>query len=177
MLANVPGYINVSFEGVTVNSKHKILYTVSKGEHSMFFTWSALGSNVHVTDAEVTDALKVCAAAKEMFNAKIASLPVDNAAVCVATKVADALVENAIVSRDPAHCVDLLSKDLANTKVVGGVLKEAKEVYSLVKRDRIDSIRSDSIAEGRTDYAIAAKHHAKTRMNFVHEHVRSAAEQ
>ena len=71
------------------------------------------------------------------------SLPVDNAAVNVATKVAAILKiegEKIIVFRNTAHCVDRLSKDLAKTAVVSGVLKEAKEVYSFCKKDCIDSV-------------------------------------
>ena len=54
----------------------------------MFFKWSDLGSNVHVTDAEVDDACNVCNQIKLAFNTKIASISVDNAASKVANHVA-----------------------------------------------------------------------------------------
>ncbi len=37
----------------------------------------------------------------------------------------------ALPLHDPAHCIDLLSNDLANTSVVCSVLGEAKEVFEL----------------------------------------------
>jgi hypothetical protein len=68
------------------------------------------------------------------FNTKIASISVDNAASKVAGHVAKKLnadSDPALPLRDPAHCIDLLSKDLAKTSVVRSVLAEAKEVFEL----------------------------------------------
>ena len=39
----LPGMLGVVFDGVTVSKKCKTLYTVSKGEMSMFWTWQDLG--------------------------------------------------------------------------------------------------------------------------------------
>ncbi len=47
---------------------------MSKGAVSLFFKWSDLGSNVHVTDAEVDDAYNVCNQIKLAFNTKAASI-------------------------------------------------------------------------------------------------------
>ena len=180
MMSTVPGLINIAFDGATVNGKQKIVYTVSKGSVSVFHQWSSLGSDVHVTEAEVEDAKKVCDNARKLFECDIASLPVDNAAVNVASKVVELLNlegQKTIVSRDPAHCIDLLSKDIAKTSVVVGVLQEAKEVFSFCKKDRIDSIRRESIEADLIEPEVTVKHHSETRMNFVHEHVRTAAKQ
>ena len=98
----------------------------------MLYTYSSQGSNVHNSSPRVLDALRVCEDAKALLNSKIVSIPVDNAAVSVATQVSAGFEENAILSRDPAHCVNLLSKDLAKTKVVSKILQETKEVYNLV---------------------------------------------
>ena len=43
MFSLLPGMLGVAFDGVTVNKKCKTLYTVSKGEMSMFWTWQDLG--------------------------------------------------------------------------------------------------------------------------------------
>jgi hypothetical protein len=109
---------------------------VSKGAISIFFKWSDLGSNVHVTDAEVDDAHTVCTQIKSAFDTKIASISVDNAACKVAesvTKKLQADGDPALPLRDPVHCIDLLSKDLTNTSVVCSVLGEAKEVFELCR--------------------------------------------
>ena len=39
----IPGMLGVAFDGVTANKQCKTLYTVSKGELSMFWTWQDLG--------------------------------------------------------------------------------------------------------------------------------------
>ena len=39
----IPGMLGVAFDGVTVNKKCKTLYTISKEEISMFWTWQDLG--------------------------------------------------------------------------------------------------------------------------------------
>jgi len=107
----------------------------------MFVKWSDLGSDVHVTEAEVGDAYNVCNQIKSAFSTKIASISVDNAASKVAERVAKKLNADgdpALPLRDPAHCIDLLSKDLAKTSVVRSVLAEAKEVFELCRTNRID---------------------------------------
>ncbi len=100
----------------------------------MFFKWSDLGSNVHVTDAKVDDAYVICNQIKSAFETKIVSISVDNGAGEVAESVAKKLQADgdpALPLHDPAHCIDLLPKDLANTSVVCSVLGEAKEVFDL----------------------------------------------
>ncbi len=143
------------FDGVTVNRKSKvrwlltssydlvhyfsqsffqILYTVTKGAISLFFKWSNLGSNVHVTNAKVDDAYSICKQIKFTFDTKIASISVENAACKVAESVAKNLQADgdpALPLHDPTHCIDLLSKNLMNTSVVCSVLGEAKEVFEL----------------------------------------------
>jgi hypothetical protein len=57
----------------------------------MFFKWSNLGSNAHVTDAdaEVDDAYGICNQIKTAFDTKIASISVDNAAGKATESVAE----------------------------------------------------------------------------------------
>ena len=107
---------------------------MSKGAVSLFYKWTDLGSDVHATDAEVDNAYDVCNQIKVAFNTKIASISVDNAASKVAERVSQKLNadgDSTLPLHDPAHCIDLLSKDLANTSVVCSVLGEAKEVFEL----------------------------------------------
>ncbi len=67
------------------------LYSVSKGAVSLFLKWTDLGSDVHVTAAEVDDTYDVCNQTKVAFNTKIASISVDNSASKVAERVAQKL--------------------------------------------------------------------------------------
>ncbi len=61
---------------------------MSKGAISMFFKWSNLGSNVHITDAKVDDSYGICKQIKSPFDTKIASLSDDNAACKIEESVA-----------------------------------------------------------------------------------------
>ena len=72
------------------------------------------------------DALKICKDAMQKYSVPIASIPVDNAARHVAAEVTEILMKDhgivVVVSRDPAHCVDLLSKDLMQTMAMKRIL-------------------------------------------------------
>ncbi len=112
----------------------QILYAVLKGAVSMFFKWSDLGSNVHITNAEVDDAYRICNQIKSAFDTKIASISVDNGAGKVEESVAKKVKADGdptLPLCDPPHCIELLSKNLTNTSVVHSVLGEVKEVLDL----------------------------------------------
>jgi hypothetical protein len=109
---------------------------VSKSAVFLFFKWSDLGSNIHVTDAEMDDAYNVCNQIKLALNKKINSISVDNAASKVANCVAKKLNPDGDATLplcNPAYCIDLLSKDLAKSSVVRTVLAEAKEVFDFCR--------------------------------------------
>ncbi len=94
---------------------------MSKGAVSLFFKWSDLGSDVQVTNAKVGDAYNVCNQIKSAFNTKIAIISVDNAALKVAecvVKKLNADGDPVLPLRNPAHCINLLSKHLAKSSVV-----------------------------------------------------------
>jgi hypothetical protein len=146
----------------------QIVYTYRKGPFCIFLTWNDLGSTKHSTSAEIQDAINVCTEAVTRYKAPLASIDVDNAARHVAAQVALAMKEKTgatiLVTRDPAHCVDLCSKDLATTKVVKRVMNEAKEVRDFCKTDRIDSIRLEMDREGDLEHSSGAVDMASTRM-------------
>lgn len=113
------------------------------------------------------------------YNAKIVSIPVDNAARHVADAVATKLGEKypgmkVIVTRDPAHCIDLLMKDLAKTGVMQLVIKYAKKVRDFVKIDRIDSIRRNAALVEELVFYSEVFCPVDTRMNLLHDVVVSA---
>ena len=114
------------------------------------------------------------------FNTKIASISVDNAASKVAGHVAKKLNADgdpALALRDPAHCIDLLSKDLAQTSVVRSVLAEAKELFELCRTNQIDNIRKEAVGAGNIPDSVVAQNVVETRMNLVHIHLSSALAQ
>ena len=154
------------------------MYTISKADFSFFYTYSDLGTMKHNPQAEADDAYKIVERAKkECGGTNCASIDVDNAARAVAKNVADRLDEKCLVSRDPAHCADLLSKDVANVPVVKLLLAEAKEVFDFVKIDRIDSMRIEALHQDALETAPVAVNRVDTRMNLVHDYVQGARKQ
>ena len=155
------------------------MYTVSKGDFSIFLEWSDLGTQKHVTQAEVEDAVRVCESVMKEYNVKIASIPVDNAAKHVAAEVVKRLEANypgmkVVVSRDPSHCVDLLMKDLAKTPTMLKVIQKARIVRDFVKTDRVDSIRRSAASVQELVFHSAVFTPVDTRMNLLHDVVESA---
>ena len=85
-----------------------------------------------------------------MFGCNICSVPSDNAALPVSKGVVQKLLmdgEATLVTRDPCHCIDLGSKDLAKLPCVESVMKEALEVYEFMVRPRVDAMRDTLISE------------------------------
>ncbi len=78
---------------------------------------------------------------------------------------------------DPAHCIDLLSKDLANTSVVCSVLGVAKEMFDLCQINRIDNIRKESIEAGDIPNSVVAQNVVETCMNLTYIYLSSALAQ
>jgi hypothetical protein len=146
----------------------------------MFFKWSDHSSNVHVTDSKVDDAYSVCTQIKSAFDTKFASISVGNAACKVAESVAKKLQADgdpALPLRDPAHWIDLLSKDLVNTSVVPSVLGEAKEVFELCRTNWIDNICKEAIGTGNIPDSVVAQNVVETHMNLTYIHLSSALAQ
>ncbi len=151
-----------------------------KGAVSLFLKWTNLGSDVHVTAAEVDDAYDVCNQIKVAFNTKIANISVDNAASKVAERVAQKLNSDSdptLPLRNPAHCIDLLSKNLAKSSVARSVLAEVKEVFDLCRTNQIDSIRKEAIDAGDIPASIVAQNVCETCMNLTYIHLKSALAQ
>lgn len=113
------------------------------------------------------------------YECALASISVDNAAHLVAKEVCRKLRQHHIVlpSRDPSHSTDLLSKDLAKTDVVSGVLADAKLVTDFCKTDRIDGIKDEMMADYDVEISTKAVSMSDTRMNLVHDYVEAALKQ
>jgi hypothetical protein len=128
----------------------------------------------------VDDAYNVCNQIKLAFNTKIARISVDNTASKVANCVAKKLTPNGDATLplcNPAHCIDLLSKDLAKSSVVCTVLAEAKEVFDFFRTNRIDNIRKDAIDAGNIPPSIVAPNVCETCMNLTYIHLKNALAQ
>ena len=154
------------------------MYTCSKAEFSIFIDWTGLGSTKHQTQAEIDDAHNICTDSIKTYECLISSIPVDNAARAVANVVCIFLGNGAMTSRDPAHCMDLLSNDLSQTGVVKRVMAEAKEVRDFVKIDPVDSIGVETNKVSATgDYICTAVSMCYTRMNSCYDYILAARKQ
>ena len=101
------------------------------------------------------------------YDTRLASIAVDNAAKGVAAQVATKfkmLGETVLILRDPSHCIDLFSKDLATTKFVRAVMADAKVVLNFVTTDRINSMLLELIRDAVIDNDGVAQDMTKTRM-------------
>ena len=138
-----------------------------------------------MTDAEVDAAVKICQEIKAAFGCGISSIPVDNAGSCVAIRTAERLAtegapedrDKPIRSRDCAHCMDLLPKNLADTFTMKSVMSEAKEIYNFTSIHRINSIRIEMIEAGTIIERTTVKNVVDTRMNLIEIHLSSARKQ
>jgi hypothetical protein len=105
------GLLTVAFDGVTVNRKSKVLFTVTRGIVSAFVTWIDLGSQVHVTAAEANAAFHIMKELKKEFKGlRITCIAVDNAAAQIVAKAVALLHtggDRPFTLRDPVHCIDL----------------------------------------------------------------------
>jgi hypothetical protein len=111
------------------------------------------------------------------INTKIASISVDNAASKLANRVAKKLNADGDATLplcNPAHCIDLLSKDLAKSSVVHTVLAEAKEVFDFCWTNRIDNIRKEAIDAGDIPVSIVVQNVCETCMNLTYINLKSA---
>jgi len=173
LMLREPGLINVAFDGVTVNGKHKTIYCASIGGFTMFFKWTDLKSNDHVSAEEVKSSVEICNQIKALLdNREIASLPVDNASRYVANETAVSLViaggYGPIVLRDPAHCVDLPAKDMAGLSFVKEGVDWCSEIYKFLSKHRVGAIKNDMILMDVIGPSEAAKNCSETRMNDLH---------
>lgn len=146
-----PGLMSIAADGVTVLGKSKTLFTVSIGSVSMFMKWIDLGSDVHVTTAEIKSGFQVCVEAMRMFDRGISCIPCDNAATKVSNGIVELLTErghHAFTVRDPSHCIDLLMKDFLKLLHIDVVIEFARRLNNLVMRNRVENIRLELI-EGK----------------------------
>lgn len=145
----------------------------------MVVTFTDLGSTKHQTDDEILDGIKICEAAMQTHKAKLSSIAVDNAARKVAGGIADHFRSTmyVVVSRDPSHCVDLLSKDLAQIEFIQELLEEATQLHKFVRTDRIDSIRIETVLAGELDESYVGMTLCDTRMNLAHDYILGALKQ
>jgi hypothetical protein len=172
MASQQPGDVNYGIDGVQVLGENHQLVTKNVGRVTAFVKLLQLGSEVHVTEAEiqaVEDAI-----IDDMTSTpgkKVSSVAVDNAAGAMAAGLAAKLAQSAdarkvLVVRDASHCIDLGPKDLAFAGCIQPVMEEANELVKFLSKDRIKGIADEMFASG-TVRALAVHAWPDTRMYLV----------
>jgi hypothetical protein len=72
-----------------------------------------------------------------------------------------------VATRDPEHCIDLLSKDSAKTTAMATILKKATAVISFVKTDRVAGILSELLESKTIVFVPKAQHWPETRFHLA----------
>ena len=112
-----------------------------------------------------------------------AAIAVDNAGINTATLMKELLLKakktniSTIIIRDPAHCIDLGAKDLAQEKTfIKPVVDTAVELNKFVKIDTIGGIKRKFVGEGKI-INFEASVFPETRMHLAADTLKSAAGQ
>jgi hypothetical protein len=146
MMRASPGSLGVSFDGVSVLGRSSVLYTMSKGDITLFVTVSHLGDVVHNHAAEIAAAVGVLGKMRDKLDCSISNAAVDNGAASVCTQALTMYAAQypdepkILVTRDPCHCVDLIAKDLIKIQGLVSLDKSSRSVINLLNRDRIQGI-------------------------------------
>jgi hypothetical protein len=168
-----PGNATLAVDGVTVHGRSHLLYTLSKGVATVFMKSTQLQSLVHMTQAEVADGVEKIEFASSEYNATVTNIAVDNAAWKVMELVIAQYGEKypegspIVATRDPKHCIDLLSKDSANTTVMAAILEKASAVISFVKTDRVAGILSELLEKKEIAFVPKDQHWPETRFHLA----------
>ena len=171
-----------SVNGVTVNKRHKLLYSVSKGSYSLFEKIQSLGAFSHVESAEVEDGLKIFCAIVKKYGVELNNVAVDNKVVSVMQKVIENFQEihplsTIIITRDPGHCIDLLAKDTAHADFMKAIMELSKAINHMMSIDRIAGIVDDMVSRSMLLRPIAPKSLPETFFYFAPDVLKSSITQ
>ncbi len=172
ILRKTAGGGTLAVDSVTISGTSYLMYTYSKGSSSIFLKMTTLRDQVHVTDAEVNDALQRMEDCVLQFNGVITALAVDNGARATMAKVIKRYKElhpNApplLTQRDCAHCIDLLAKDSASVSCFDLLMVDVNKLIDLLSVDRVNGIRSELIRTGKlANSVIKVDKLSETRFN------------
>ena len=119
----------------------------------LFF--SHLGNESHDTEAEVKSSVGIIKKVREKLGVPISNAAVDNAARTVATRALALYHEEfpgdpvPVTTRDPAHCLDLLAKDIGKLKCLKVFLQGLNGVVNLLATANIVGICEKAEVQGK----------------------------
>ena len=145
--------MSISIDGVQVVGHNCLLFTKSKGIVTQYLGLKQLQDKVHVTAQEIQASCEIITAELNSSVDHCASIAVANAA----RKMADGLREvlkgrnfeksrATVVTRDPAHSIDLAPKNLAlEESFIGPVITVTNNLMKFIKIDRIGGLKAKLI--------------------------------
>ena len=87
LFASVPGHFTFAGDGVQIQGRSHVCYTLSKGQYTSFHSMQYLKEYVHVSEAEVKDAYKHIKNMIQVHGTHCFIFAVDNAAKSIAEKL------------------------------------------------------------------------------------------
>jgi hypothetical protein len=171
---STPGCASLEVDGVTCLRRSHQLYTISKGDYSLFFKTQQLGDHVHETSAEGNDIVETIEHCEREYNSLITNLAVDNAASTAAlvglTRFKQKYPKHPpiTITRDPGHCLDLLAKDCVNLPLFRNLISEVEKVTSLLTNDKIRGMMDRLYSSGQIPQALGKlKMYEPTRIGKI----------
>ena len=177
----IPGGFSIGIDGVQVGG-NSLLFTKMKGPITQFIDLIYLEDKVHVTDDEAQAACEIILKEIRSEKGKCSSIAVDNAGKGMADSVVlllrkSLVIYGIIVTRDPAHCIDLGPKDFVlEGEVIKPVVDDTVALQKLVLLDRVNGIKQKLSNQGLVPKK-KARIHSDTRMYQVSLTLESAAAQ
>ena len=177
-----PGQLSASADGVTCNGKSYLIYTLTKGDFTLFEDLQQLKDKTHVEVAEVDNAYRIFTSLEKKYGEDINSVSVDNAATSVMQVVIDRFKANKpsssiILTRDPGHCLDLPAKDAAKAKCFQKVFEFNRLLTDLLLTDRVRGIVDCAVNELLVQRPLKPVKFSETRFYFVSLSLEASAHQ
>jgi hypothetical protein len=142
----IPGCMFVGCDSVTVHGSRHLLYTVSKGNVTMFEALQNLQDSARTTESEVEQGMLVIKRALDKFQCDTCILSVENCAVPVADRIQQFYMDEnpskvVLICRDPADCLDLGAKDSAREGALKEIIDQATDVVKFCNFGAINGLR------------------------------------
>lgn len=171
---SMPGCASLEVDGVTCNRRSHFVYTISKGDISLFLKTTQLGDRVHETDAEANDIVETIETTEKKYKTSITNMAVDNAGVPALYLGLERFKEKhpnhapITITRDPGHCLDLLSKDCVDLELFKNLITDIEKLTSVLTNDKIRGMMDNLYTSGIVPTALGKlKMYEPTRIGKI----------
>jgi hypothetical protein len=133
------------------------LFFLRSLSHLFDCCYSHLGNESHDTEAEIAVSIKIIKDIREKIDVPVSNAAVDNAARHIASRTMLLYAEQfpddppPVTTRDPAHCLDLLCKDVGKLKCLKVFLDGLNSVVTLMTEGNIVGICEKAEVQHKVD--------------------------